>query len=259
MGLIRGEADGGIGWLTIDNVARRNALSMGMYESIPGVVALLANDPGVRVIVLRGAGSQAFSAGSNVSEFAELRHAGNWEAYAADEHEAHAAILNAPMPVVAAIRGDCRGGGLALALCADIRVAADDAMFAIPPGKLGAGYPVDGLEVLARTIGVGRAKHLVLSAETIDAHRAEAIGLINEVVPETDFDSRIYDLVGTMANLAPLPLRAAKMALSDMERHPNDRDPDRSQRFVRACYESDDYAEGVAAFSEKRAPRFMGN
>ena len=76
MGLIRGEADGGIGWLTIDNVARRNALSMGMYESIPGVVALLANDPGVRVIVLRGAGSQAFSAGSNVSEFAELRHAG---------------------------------------------------------------------------------------------------------------------------------------------------------------------------------------
>jgi enoyl-CoA hydratase/carnithine racemase len=246
-----------VGLVTIDSQSRHNAMGLAMYEALPAAIDDLVR-AGVRVIVVSGAGSAAFCSGSDISEFATRRTAANWRRYADAERRAHEALLSAPMPTVAAIHGPCRGGGLALAACADLRYAADDATFAVPPGKLGIGYPPDGLDVLADLVGTATAKELVLTARVIDAVEAAALGLVHHTVPKSELASTIDDVTSRIVALAPLTLRAAKFALTDRSRSADHRSPRRVEELWVACYESDDYAEGVRAFGEKRRPEFEG-
>lgn len=253
---IRMERDGAVGRLLLDNPAKRNATELAMYAAIPGAVARLLADPGLRVVVLRGAGDQAFGAGSDISEFARRRIGDDAAAYNAVEERATAALRSIPVPVVALIHGPCMGGGLGLALCADLRWAAEDATFAVPPGKLGIGYPVEAARRLREIVGPAVAKELLFTARTVDAAEARTLGLVNRVVAKAELDREVEHLAQQIARLAPGTLRAAKLAVD--AREDDAASSAAAESAVLGCYHSEDYREGITAFLEKRRPRFSG-
>jgi enoyl-CoA hydratase len=249
-GSVGTDVQGAIGWLILDNPERRNAVNLDMYTAIPTAVAELTSDPAVRVIILRGAGDEAFNAGSDISEFQEKRIGAAAAAdYAAIEYDAWDAVLDIEMPVIALIHGPCMGGGTALALCADIRFAADDARFAVPPAKLGVGYPPRAARALGAAVGMSFALEMVFTAEAIDAQEALRIGLVSAVIPKLELDTHVATVASRIADNAPLTLRATKLALRD--------DP-AAGAAAAACFDSADYREGIAAFTEKRRPKFEG-
>jgi len=257
-GRIETRVEDGIGYLTMDHEARRNALTHDMWRAIPGAVEVFETDPRVRVVVMRGAGEVAFVSGADISEFNEHRVGEAAMAYDAVNGEAFEALQSLSKPLVAHIHGFCVGGGCALALCADIRIAADDAVFAIPAARLGLGYSASGLASLVRVIGDAAARDLFLSARRLDAREAHRIGLVQHVRPKAELDAFVAEFVSNMATHAPLTLAAAKLALRDLTRPPGERDPAAVTAAIRACYASDDYREGVAAFLEKRGAVFRG-
>jgi enoyl-CoA hydratase/carnithine racemase len=248
---IRTEIVGPVGTLLIDNPARRNAMDLSMYAAVPDAVASLMAHDELRVVVLRGVGDLAFGAGSDISEFTTKRWADAADSYNATEAAAAHAIETIPVPVVAAIHGSCMGGGVGLALCADVRYAADDARFAITPGKLGVGYPPDSMARLVRVVGPSVAKELVFTARAIDADEAARMGLVNSVCPKESLDAHVAEVAASMSAWAPLTLRAAKLAVDAPE-------SDDAIDAARRCFSSDDYAEGIRAHTEKRAPTFYG-
>jgi enoyl-CoA hydratase/carnithine racemase len=209
-------------------------------------------------VVLRGAGDVAFGAGSDISEFAEERRGERARRYNAVEAAAAAAIESITVPVLALVHGPCRGGGIGLALCADVRYAADDATFAVPPASLGVGYPVDSLARLRTVVGPSVAKELLFTARVLDAAEALRVGLVNAVVPKAELDDHVAAVARRIVAGAPLTIAAAKLAVDQLGRPEHERDGAAIAAAVQRCYDSDDYAEGIAAFSEKRAPRFEG-
>jgi enoyl-CoA hydratase/carnithine racemase len=156
------------------------------------------------------------------------------------------------------IQGFCIGGGLAVALNADIRIATEGSKFGIPAAKLGLGYDFPGLATLARLVGPSVARDILFSARFLSADEALRVGLINRVVPEAELESEVRDYCALIAQNAPLTVKAAKAALKEWERDPDDRDLAKIDELVNACFDSDDYKEGRRAFAEKRAPRFQG-
>lgn len=179
--------EGAIGWLVFDHPERRNAVSAAMWRAIPALAARLDAEPAVRVVVLRGAGEEAFVSGADISEFERTRTG----ARAAQAYEdvgiaAFAAIAGMAKPVLAMIHGWCIGGGMALALSADLRYAADDAILAIPAARLGLGYHVSGLEALVRLVGPSTAKEVLFTAQRFPAQQALARGLVTEVLPKAE-------------------------------------------------------------------------
>jgi enoyl-CoA hydratase/carnithine racemase len=248
-GTIRAEVDGPVGTLVIDNPDRRNAMDLAMYAAVPDAVATLLAHDGLRVVVLRGAGDRAFGAGSDISEFRAKRTGEAAAHYNATEAAAAHAIESIPVPVLAAIHGACMGGGVGLALCADLRYAADDAKFAVTPAKLGVGYPPDSMGRLVDAVGAPRAKELVFTAQVIDAAEAERIGLVNQVLPKADLDAHVANVAAAISQLAPLSLRAAKSAAHDRASAADD---------AARCYSSADFLEGIDAHLTKRSPHFEG-
>lgn len=250
-GTVRASIDGSIAHLIIDNPARRNAMSLDMYAAVPDAVRAIARSPAVRVVVLRGAGDVAFGAGSDISEFAEKRTGDDALHYNAVEERAVQAIESIRVPVLALVHGPCMGGGASMALCADIRFAADDATFAIPPAKLGVGYPATSTARLQAAVGTSRAKDLIFSGRVIDAGEALRISLVDAVVMKDALDAHVAAYAKAVAHNAPLTVVAAKHALAHG-------DTTETRAAIAACYSSDDYAEGIRAFAEKRRPTFEG-
>jgi len=260
-GNVRVERDAeqpGIGWIVFDHPERRNAISVEMWRQIPGAVADLAADDAVRVVVLRGAGDAAFVAGADISEFGEHRTGAAARSYDVDGAHAFAALAGLAKPLVAMIRGYCVGGGVAIALCADLRYAGDDAIFAIPAARLGVGYPMGGIEKLRELVGPSRAKEVFFTARRYAADEALAMGLVNAVVPRGELADHVRDMAGRIAENAPLTIASAKRIVDDLGRSPEQRDPEAANASIQACFESDDYQEGIRAFLEKRKPRFTG-
>ncbi len=251
--------DGAIGWLVIDNPERRNAIALSMWKAIPGAVAALDGHPDVRVIVVRGAGEAAFVAGADISEFAETRKdAEHALAYEEANGAAYAAIRHATKPTIAMIHGFCMGGGMGIAVAADMRLASDDAVFSIPAARLGIGYPPDGIRDVVKLIGPARAKDLFFTARRVDHAEALAIGLLDRVLAKADLETETRALAAMIANNAPLTHIAAKAAIDAVAGDPHAADWERVRTLTNTCFDSADFAEGRTAFMEKRRPVFRG-
>ena len=249
------DVEGALGWIVFDHPERRNAISVEMWDEIPRAAYALARDERVRVVLLRGAGEEAFVSGADISEFERARSGAESGEYERRNQAAFAALAELDKPVVAMLHGFCVGGGCALALCADLRWAADDASFAIPAARLGLGYPLAGLRALVSVVGPAHAKEILFTARRFGAAEAREMGLVNAVVPKAELEAEVRSLAGAIAANAPLTLRALKRAVRELGRDAAERDDKETARQVRACFESEDYREGVRAFLEKRQPR----
>jgi len=250
--------EGALGWIVIDNETRMNALGRSMWEALPQAVAGLESDREIRVVILRGAGAQAFSAGADISEFADQRTGAAAKAYDELNQAAFDAVTRCTKPTIAMISGFCMGGGFELALCCDLRLAAEGAQFAIPAARLGVGYNPRWFAPLLAVVSAARLKDLIYTGRRVGHEEAHAGGLLNEVCPGGELEARARALGLEIAANAPLSILAAKRAIDAHSRALTDEELTALDELVEACFDSADYAEGQAAFAAKRAPRFKG-
>lgn len=256
---IRIETAGGVATVLIDNAPRRNAFDYSMWSALPDVMRQLDAEEGVRVAVLRAAPSLPFCSGADISEFSTLRAtAEGGRAYEQSNVEAFDALARLGKPVIAAIGGFCMGGGMGLAAACDLRVAADDAVFGIPAGRLGVGYPPTAMHYVVAAVGAQTAMELFFTARRLSAREATASGFLARVIPGEEFNSAVAELASTIAANAPLTLRAAKAAIRAASRAPRAPSLAQCEALAAACFDSADFVEGRTAFLEKRAPRFSG-
>jgi enoyl-CoA hydratase/carnithine racemase len=257
-GSVRESVDGSIGWIVFDHPERRNALTPDMWIGIGNAARRFGADERVRVVVMRGAGDEAFISGADISQFDHSNGVETSQGIERTTGEAFAALAALDVPLVAAIHGPCVGGGLAIALSADLRYAADDAVFGIPAARLGVAYPITGIEQLVRVVGPADAAEILFTARRYPADEALAMGLVNRVLPKAKLDDHVLELAEEIAANAPLTIRSIRLALRELRREPSQRDLAGLREAAAACFRSDDYSEGVAAFLEKRSPRFRG-
>ncbi|WP_026412177.1 enoyl-CoA hydratase/isomerase family protein [Actinomadura oligospora] len=239
----------GVGTITIDRPAKRNAMSADMWRELPLLLDGLAADPSVRAVVLTGAGGD-FCAGADISELTDINRPDKGHLSVRAE-EALAAF---PKPTVAAIEGFCVGGGCQLAAACDLRFAAGDARFGITPAKLGIVYPVSATTRLVRLVGASAAKYLLYSADLVDAAHALRIGLLDEVVPPGTVHERVAAFTATLTTRSLLTQCATKEIVDALAAdRPVD---DLVQSWLDEVANGADVTEGVAAFLERRPPHF---
>jgi enoyl-CoA hydratase/carnithine racemase len=248
------DRDGPVATLTINRPQRRNALTLAMFTAIPDLVKQAAEMPGTRALVLRGAGTQAFSAGADIAEFEAVRATAEQTAdYDDVVSAAEDALESFPGPVIAAIRGFCYGGGCNLALACDVRFADPGARFAITPAKLGLVYPLRATKRLVDLVGPSRAKIILMSGAEFDAARAQSLGLVDEVAG--DLDAAVAEFIGLLASRSPVTQSAVKQTVRRIADGVTHDDAEHSALRA-AALASPDYAEGVRAFLERRPPSF---
>ena len=246
--------DGPVATLTINRPDRLNAVTLAMFSRLPALLAEAEADGGVRVLVLRGAGRKSFSAGADISEFETARTTPEQAAvYDNAVLAAEEALATFPAPTIAAIHGHCYGGGCALALACDLRFASSGARFAITPAKLGIVYPLRATKRLVDAVGPSRAKFILMSGIDIDAARAAAIGLVDEV--DDDVDAAVGDFAEILAARSGVTQRAVKQTVARILDGAT-ADDDAQAALRDAALASPDYTEGVRAFLERRPPKF---
>ncbi|MFH8223351.1 enoyl-CoA hydratase/isomerase family protein [Streptomyces sp. NPDC018057] len=228
--------------VVVHHPAKRNAMTAAMWRALPPLLDRLAADPGVRVLVLTGA-DQTFCAGADISTLRRSPEEAQALAGAAEE-----ALAAFPKPTLAAVRGHCVGGGAQLAAACDLRFAEEGALFGVTPAKLGIVYPASATRRLVSLVGPATTKYLLFSGELIDAQRALRTGLVDEVLPEGGLGKRVAEFTGVLAARSQLTQAAAKEFA--------DGRTGRDAHWSAAARGSGDTAEGVAAFLERRTPRF---
>jgi enoyl-CoA hydratase/carnithine racemase len=232
----------GIATIVISHRAKRNAMTADMWDALPPLLAGLADDPAVRALVLTGAGD-TFCAGADISTLREPGARPQGLAVRAED-----ALAAFPKPTLAAVRGYCVGGGCQLAVACDLRFAEEGASFGVTPSKLGIVYPASSTRRLAALVGPATAKYLLFSGELIGAERALRTGLADEVLPAGQLDKRVAEFTRVLVSRSQLTQAAAKEFTAGAT--------DRSAYWSEQARAGGDTAEGVAAFLERREPRF---
>jgi enoyl-CoA hydratase/carnithine racemase len=258
-GKMLAELDDGVGLITFNQPEKRNAMSVDMWTGLTEILDAFEADDAVRVVVMTGAGHKAFVSGADISQFEQQRANANAQVeYDRLTSAGRARLAAFSKPVIARIRGFCLGGGLGIAMQADLRIAAVDSVFGIPAAKLGIAYGFDMVRKLVSLVGPAHARTLLFTGGRIDGTEAERIGLVNRVVPDEDLTEVVLTLARGIADNAPLSVRAAKLAVAAAVQGESERDLAAVNAAVLACFDSTDYREGRTAFMEKRTPRFIG-
>jgi enoyl-CoA hydratase len=254
-GEVRFARERDIATVTFDRAAARNAMTWRMYEQLGEACARIRAEAGLRVAVFRGAGGKAFIAGTDIAQFQSFRSGEDGIAYEAKMEGYLAAIESLPLPTLAVIEGFAIGGGLAIAAACDLRIATPDARFGVPIARtLGNCLSMANYARLVAALGASRAKRVLLLAEQLTAEEALAAGFVGEIVEPADIDRRVAELTDRLAHHAPITMRVSKEAI---RRLLHSALPD-GDDLVRACYDSDDFRSGVAAFVAKREPQWTG-
>jgi enoyl-CoA hydratase len=251
---IRVDVDDAVAVITIDDPARLNAMGRTFWAELRDALARLEAGGRVRAVVITGAGDRAFSAGGDIASFAELRDASAKRAFQQDCMRTFAAVEESPLPVVAAVNGYAMGGGCELALACDVVLGADTAVFGMPETAVGL---VPGFGVLRAPSVIGRhwTKLMMFAGERVDAETALRIGLVQKVVPAADLMPAARELAARIAAAAPLAVAAGKALVN---RGVDRGEYDHSTAALTVLHGTADAAEGIAAFTAKRPPRFEG-
>ena len=265
--LLRASVADGVGTIVFDNPDKHNALTADMFVAVSRVCAAFAADPEVRVVVLRGAGDRAFVSGADIGQLdrGDLRHpatgptGGNGSGARDSAGRAGlGGLFDLDKPVIALIHGYCIGGGVMVALAADVRVCADDAQFGIPAAKLGVGYPHEATARLVALVGPGQTAEILFAARRIDAAEAARIGLVNRVVPKAELDAWVGQFAAEVAANAPLSHVAHKRSIRAVTAVLADAAGPDVDDAIASAWRSDDFSEGARAFFERRSPEFRG-
>ena len=254
------ERNGAVATLTLNRPEQRNAISYDMWQRMPALFAELDADATVRAVLLTGAGEKAFSAGADIKDFEETRSTPDRARnYREAVHAACDALNALSKPTIAAIRGYCLGGGLELALYADVRIASNDAQFGLPAAKRGIGVSHGHIDRLLRLAGPGDTAYLMLTGRMIPAERALASGVISVMVDGDTLMEEARSLAEEIASLSPVSHRTHKQVIRDLlEFGAADQVPEERLRALDRVEASEDFLEGVRSFREKRPPNFPG-
>jgi enoyl-CoA hydratase/carnithine racemase len=254
------EKKGAVGWIVFNQPAKKNAINDAMWRGIPEAMQRFDADREVRCVAFRGAGTEAFASGADISEFAKIRA----ERAAVSQYDGlldrvlHS-IQGSPKPSVAMIHGFCMGGGLEVALACDLRYCARSAQFGIPAAKLGLAYSVEGHKRLLETVGHARAREIMFLGRRYPAAEGLAMGLVQRVLPDEDLEKFTMDVLETLIQNAPLSIANSKTQIEEYVKAMGQPDHARMDAAIARCAKSADYEEGRRAFMEKRKPRFTGS
>jgi enoyl-CoA hydratase/carnithine racemase len=253
---LRLERDGRVATLVLDRPEQRNALTGAMWRALPGVCDALVSDPTVRVLIVRGAGDEAFSAGADIAEMQQLM---------ADPKALHAfgdavqvgqdRLAALALPTIARIAGACTGGGCGIAMACDLRIASDDSFFAIPPARLGLVYSLADTLRVVDLVGPSRAKDMLFTGRRVSAREAHDWGLLNQVVPRTRLDAALAETISQLAGVAHSSVVAAKRIVAQIAAGARSETAE-SRRLYDESFAGKDFQEGARAFLGKRKPEF---
>jgi enoyl-CoA hydratase len=256
---LRVEKRGAVGWIVFDQPQKRNAINNAMWRGIPTAMAQFDADAEVRCVVFRGAGTEAFAAGADISEFEKVRS----ERAAVSEYDGlldkvlHA-IQDSRKPSLSMIYGFCMGGGLEIALACDLRYCGESAQFGIPAAKLGLAYNVEGHKRLLETVGHARAREIMFLGRRYNAAEGLAMGLVHAVFPDAALEAETNRIIQTLGDNAPLSIANSKTIIEEYVKSAGAADQARMAASIERCAKSTDYEEGRRAFMEKRKPKFQG-
>ena len=253
------ERRGAVGWIVFDQPAKRNAINGAMWRGIPEAMARFDADREVRCVALRGAGTEAFSAGADISEFEANRSQQSAVAeYDGLLDKVLHSIQGSRKPSLAMIHGFCMGGGLEVALACDLRYCGAGAQFGIPAAKLGLAYNIEGHKRLLETVGHARAREIMFLGKRYSAQQALAMGLVHEVLDDSMLEKHVTDVLEILSGNAPLAIANSKTIIEEFVKSSGAPDVARMEAAIERCAKSADYKEGRRAFMEKRKPAFRG-
>jgi enoyl-CoA hydratase len=258
-GKILARTDGHVGTLIFNQPEKRNAMSVEMWDGVAQILDEWEADGAIGCVVMAGTGDKAFVSGADISQFEKLRS--DADARAKYNHIIETGfqkIRDFPKPTIAQIRGYALGGGLAIAMMADLRITSETGVFGIPAARMSIAYGLEGIRNLVSLVGPARARMILYSAERLDAREALRIGLVNEVWADDKLEGRVSEIAAKIASNAPLSVRYSKFAITQLGHDPDKRDLAKLAKLKDECGMSADFVEGRRAFMEKRQPKFIG-
>jgi enoyl-CoA hydratase len=253
------EQSGSIARIIFNQPEKRNAVSLEMWDAVEAALDRFSVDETVRVLIISGAGGKAFVSGADISKFESERSSEVAVArYNDTTRRVYDKVETFPKPTIAQIDGFCVGGGVALAVCCDIRICGSGSNFAIPAARLGLGYGFRGINRLANLIGPAFAKEIFFTARRYNANEAKLMGLVNQVVEDGTVGSAAEEMASMICENAPLTVDAVKYIANQTRMEESQRNLGACEAMVKACFDSEDYIEGRRAFMEKRKPIWKG-